>query len=226
MLSQAFFGGNEVGNGIADVLFGEVNPSGKLPLTFPKRLGDTPCYDSFSSRSAIPGEVIYGEGIMVGYRSYESRGVEPLFPFGHGLSYATFDYQDLKLGEVSSTGNFSVSFQVRNSGAVAGAEAAQIYVSDLECRLSRPKKELKAFRKVHLEPRKTATVGLELDKEALSYWDPETKAWRADPGEFEVLVGSSSADIRLRGRVQLREKIVWRGLGNAEARSETKKANL
>lgn len=153
---------------------------------------------------------------MVGYRRYESRGVEPLFPFGHGLSYTTFEYSDLDVSEVAANGTLTVSFVVRNTGSVAGAEAGQIYISDVECRLSRPLKELKAFQKVQLQPGASQKVVVGLEKEALSYWDPETNAWRADPGEFAVLVGSSSADIRLRGSTQLQHKLVWRGLGREQ----------
>jgi beta-glucosidase len=199
-LLQAWYLGQETGNAIADVLFGEVNPSGKLPTTFPKRLQDNPAYINYPGEN---GKVLYGEGLFVGYRYYDKKEVEPLFPFGYGLSYTTFEYADLRLVE-RGDGTVEASFQVENTGAWAGQEIAQVYVRDIESRLVRPDKELKAFAKVSLAPGESKQVTLDLDRDALSYYDPAGDGWVAEPGTFEVLVGSSSRDIRLSARFELK----------------------
>jgi beta-glucosidase len=190
----AWYPGQECGNAIADVLFGDVNPSGKLPTTFPKRLQDNPAYLNYPGEN---GQVHYGEGLFVGYRYYDKKDVAPLFPFGYGLSYTTFEYRNLRVqvGQV-----IRVSLDVQNTGQCAGKEIVQVYVRDVRSRLVRPEKELKAFAQVALEPGETKTVTFTLDEEALSYYDPARKAWVAEPGEFEVLVGASSRDIRLTAR--------------------------
>ncbi|GJE99911.1 glycoside hydrolase family 3 protein [Phanerochaete sordida] len=150
-LLQAFYGGNEVGNGMADVIFGKVNPSGKLALTFPKRLEDNPSYPSFGDKPQVHGNIVYNEGIFVGYRGYEVRKLAPLFPFGYGLSYTTFDYSALEVSSVSEDGKFTVSFTVKNTGDVDGREVVQVYIADPESSLPRPVKELKGFVKVGLK---------------------------------------------------------------------------
>ena len=191
----AWYPGQECGNAIADVLFGDVNPSGKLPTTFPKRLQDNPAYINYPGEN---GQVYYGEGLFVGYRYYDKKDIAPLFPFGYGLSYTTFAYRNLVL---DATGDvIRVSVDVQNTGHRAGKEIVQVYVRDVQSRLVRPEKELKAFAKIALEPGETKTVTFTLDQEALSYYDPAVKGWVAEAGEFEVLVGSSSRDIRLTAR--------------------------
>jgi beta-glucosidase len=194
----AWYPGQECGNAIADVLFGDVNPSGKLPTTFPRRLQDNPAYINYPGEN---GQVHYGEGLFVGYRYYDKKDVTPLFPFGYGLSYTTFEYRNLRVqaGQV-----IRVSVDVQNTGQRTGKEIVQVYVRDVRSRLVRPEKELKAFAKVSLEPGETKTVTFTLDEEALSYYDPAYKAWVAEPGEFEVLVGASSRDIRLRASFDYR----------------------
>ena len=197
---EAFYPGMEGGNAVACVLLGEVNPSGKLSETFPKRLEDTPAYNNF------PGgkEVLYGEGIFVGYRHYDLRDIEPLFPFGHGLSYTTFEYSDLKVTEkVKPGGEVTVTVTVKNTGHVAGKEVVQLYVCDKVSSLPRPDKELKGFQKISLDPGESKTVTLKLDERALSFYNPYLEKWVAEPGEFEVLVGSSSRDIRAKGSFKL-----------------------
>ncbi|HEY64224.1 MAG TPA: beta-glucosidase [Caldilineae bacterium] len=200
---EAWFSGQECGNAIADVLFGDVNPSGKLPTTFPKRLEDNPAYINYPGEK---GQVFYGEGIFVGYRYYDKKKIEPLFPFGHGLSYTTFAYSNLRLSasEIDADGKLQVSVDVQNTGTRAGKEVVQLYVRDVEAGVMRPEKELKGFQKIALEPSETKTVTFTLDREALSYYDPVQKAWVAEAGEFEVLIGSSSRDIRLRGTFTLK----------------------
>jgi beta-glucosidase len=196
---QAWYPGQEAGNALADVLFGDVNPSGKLPTTFPKRLQDNPAFLNYPGEN---GQVLYGEGIFVGYRYYEKKDIEPLFPFGYGLSYTTFAYRNLALGatEYGPEDEIRVSVEVENTGSRSGQEAVQVYVRDVESSLMRPEKELKAFAKVMLEPGESQTVTFALGKDALSCYDPAQKRWVAEAGEFEVLVGSSSQDIRLAGR--------------------------
>ena len=193
---QAWYLGQETGNAVADVLFGDVNPSGKLPTTFPKRLQDNPAYLNYPGEN---GQVYYGEGLFVGYRYYDKKDIAPLFPFGYGLSYTTFAYSNLVLNatEYGAGDVIRMSVDVRNTGQRAGKEIVQVYLRDVQSRLVRPEKELKAFTKVALEPGEKKTVTLTLDQEALSYYDPAVKRWVVEVGEFEVLVGSSSRDIRL-----------------------------
>ncbi len=198
----AWYGGQEAGHAIGDVLFGAVNPSGKLPVTFPKALQDSPAYGHY------PGEnlhVEYAEGMYVGYRWFDKHDVEPLFPFGHGLSYTTFDYGQLKIspGRIAVGKAVGVSVSVRNSGTRAGAEVAQLYLQQPPSRVDRPVKELKGFRRVMLQPGETQTVSFTLDKAAMSYYDSAVHDWVAEPGRFTVLVGASSRDIRAKGEFEL-----------------------
>ncbi|MCB8983957.1 MAG: glycoside hydrolase family 3 C-terminal domain-containing protein [Ardenticatenaceae bacterium] len=196
---QQWYGGQEAGNALADVLFGDVTPSGKLPTTFPVRLEDNPAFINYPGEN---GRVHYGEGIFVGYRFYDKKRLEPLFPFGHGLSYTTFAYENLRLnGETfGSDDEILVSVDVTNTGPCAGQEVVQVYVSDVESRLVRPLQELKAFAKIHLEPGECQTVTLKLTGQSLAYYDPAASGWVVEPGEFVVRVGSSSRDVRLEGR--------------------------
>jgi beta-glucosidase len=201
-LVLAYYPGQEGGNALANILMGDVNPSAKLSVTFPKRYEDNPTYVNY------PGgrEVRYGEGIFVGYRYYDQKGVEPLFPFGFGLSYTTFAYSDLRVPETVQPGeSVEVSVTITNTGARAGKEVVQLYVGDKASSLVRPPKELKGFKKVSLDPGESKTADFVLDQRALSFYDPAQKQWVAEPGEFEVLVGSSSRDIRLRGAFTLEE---------------------
>ncbi len=198
---QMWYPGQEGGNAIADVLFGARNPSGHLPLTFPRRLQDNPAYINYPGEN---GKVFYGEGIFVGYRYYDKKGIEPLFPFGFGLSYTTFDYANLCFNKAvfGSDDNIVISLDVTNRGARAGQTVVQVYVHDEEARVLRPSQELKAFAKVALEAGETQTVTLKLDQQALAFWDTAVEAWVTEPGMFELLVGSSSRDIRLRGKFE------------------------
>jgi beta-glucosidase len=199
---QLWYNSQEQGNALADILFGDVNPSGKLPTTFPVRLEDNPAYINYPGEN---GKVRYGEGIFVGYRYYDKKDIAPLFPFGHGLSYTKFKYRNLRLSANSITPNdtLKVKVDVTNTGKVTGKEVVQLYVRDLKSTFARPEKELKAFAKVELKPKLTKTVTFTLDREAFWYFDAVLNAWRTEPGEFEILVGASSRDIRERRSIML-----------------------
>jgi len=193
-----WYGGQEGGNAIADVLFGDANPSGKLPVSFVKAWKDSPAYGHY------PGEnlqVEYAEGIYVGYRYFDSKKVEPLFPFGYGLSYTKFDYSDLKISpsESSSGKPVEVSLRVRNTGSRAGADVVELYVHDGHASVDRPVQELKGFHRVELAPGESKTVSFSLDRSAMAFYSTAKKDWVAEPGRFDVLVGSSSRDIRVKG---------------------------
>ena len=198
----AWYGGQEAGHAIGDVLSGRQNPSGKTPVTFPKRLEDATAFGNYPGRGL---HVTYAEGIYVGYRGFEKRGVEPLFPFGHGLSYTTFEYSDLAVtpAKVAPGQPVKVSLTVRNTGSRAGAEIVQLYVHDVKSSLDRPAKELKGFHRVVLAPGQSQRVMLTVDQAAMSFFDPWKDDWVAEPGAFEVLVGASSQDIRLKGAFEL-----------------------
>ena len=205
---QAWYPGQECGNAIADVLFGDVTPSGKLPQTFPVRLEDNPAYLNFPGEN---GKVYYGEGLFVGYRYYDKKHIAPLFPFGFGLSYTTFSYSPLRLSvqEINPDDTLQVSVDVTNTGLRAGKEVVQLYVRDKQARLQRPDKELKAFAKVHLEPGECKTVTLSSGRSALAYYDDLAHKWVAEAGEFEVLVGASSQDIRATATFVLTDSNSW-----------------
>lgn len=195
-LAQAWYGGMEAGNAIARVLFGDVNPSGKLPCTFPKQLADSPAH-SVGEFPGKDGTVRYNEGILVGYRWYDTKQIEPLFPFGHGLSYTKFEYGTAKVvpakGQSGAIAN--VEMELTNTGQREGAEVVQVYVRDVESSLPRPLQELKAFRKVSLKPGEHQTISLPLTREAFAFYDP-ARGWVAEAGKFVIAIGSSSRDIR------------------------------
>jgi beta-glucosidase len=200
----------EGGNALAAVLFGDANPSGKLPCTFPVRLADSPAHATRSPRN-YPGEhgvVHYDEGLLVGYRWFDTKQIAPLFPFGHGLSYTQFEYSDLKIAPSSSpspTGAGRVEFTVKNNGGRAGAEVAQLYVHAGKSSVLRAEKELKGFAKIVLKPGESQRVSLPLPPRAFARYDEVKKSWVTDAGTYELIVGSSSRDLRLRGDVTLAE---------------------
>ena len=189
--------GQAGGAALADILFGRVNPSGKLAETFPLKLTDTPSHINWPGGA---GKVHYGEGIFIGYRYYDAKEIPVLFPFGHGLSYTTFEYSNAKV----SSNNFkdvdglTVTVDVKNTGKLAGKETVQVYVHDQKSDLIRPVKELKGFAKVELQPGETKTVSIHLDFRAFAYYHPEHKQWITEDGGFDILIGASSADIRSR----------------------------
>jgi len=177
-----------------------------LPVTFERRFEDNPVHDNYYP---APGtrRVAYKEGVFVGYRGYEQNHVKPLFPFGFGLSYTTFRYNNLAITpERTKDGRVRVAFDVSNVGNQPGADVAQVYVAEAHAKVPRPPKELKSFERVNLAAGQTQRVTLELDRRSFSYYDTASKQWRATPGEFEVLVGRSSEDIALRGKVTLTAK--------------------
>jgi beta-glucosidase len=208
-LLYAWYPGLEGGNALAHVLFGDVNPSGKLPCTFPKKLADTPA--AAFGPAAYPGTngvAIYKEGLLVGYRWYDAKDIQPLFPFGYGLSYTHFKYSNLKLAPNGDAKNqVNVEFELANTGDRAGAEAAEIYVQPVRPGVSRPVKELKGFKKVFLQAGEKQLVSITLDPNAFAYYDVDKKGWVAEKGEYKILVGSSSRDIRLDGKFDLAETI-------------------
>lgn len=197
---EGYLGGQAGGAGIADVLLGVVNPSGRLAETFPSSLAEVGSNRWFSGEGR---QVCYREGMYVGYRQ---PGIEPLFPFGFGLSYTTFEYDGLTFSatHIEVDQGLTVTVRVRNSGAVAGAEVVQLYVSDPDCRVYRPERELKGFRKVFLEPGAAAEVSFDLDRRAFAFFDRAGGRWVVEPGEFIVQIGASSRDIRLAETVRVR----------------------
>ncbi|WP_112179866.1 beta-glucosidase [Paraliobacillus zengyii] len=193
---EGYLGGQALGGAIADLIYGTANPSGKLAETFPMKVSDNPSYLNF------PGEgdkVEYKEGIFVGYRYYDTKKIEPLFPFGYGLSYTSFEYNNLKINnkEIQDTDTMTVSVTVKNSGQMAGKEVVQLYVKDKQSTVVRPEKELKGFEKVDLKPGEEKTVTITLDKRAFAYYNVELQDWHVESGEFEILVGKSSREIVL-----------------------------
>ena len=189
--------GQAGGAALADVLFGRVNPSGKLGETFPLKLEDTPSHINWPGGA---GRVNYGEGIFIGYRYYDAKKLPVLFPFGHGLSYTTFEYSNAKVSSSNfkDTDGLTVTVDVTNTGKLAGKETVQVYVHDQKSDLMRPVKELKGFAKVELQPGETKTVSIALDFRSFAYYHPEHKQWITEDGDFDILIGASSADIRSR----------------------------
>lgn len=209
-LLQAWYPGQEGGKAAAEILFGDVNPSGRLPVTFERHWEDNPVHDSYYPPAGTK-KVVYKEGVFVGYRGYEKNGTKPLFPFGYGLSYTTFKYGNLAIKPVESSTKsetlsaplYQVSFDVTNTGVLEGADVAQVYVSEPHSKVPRPAKELKGFVRISLKPGETKTATVLLDGRAFAYYDADAKHWHADPDEFEILVGRSSQDIELRDKLTL-----------------------
>ena len=203
-LLHAWYPGQEGGDALAQVLFGEYSPSGKLPVSFERRWEDNP---TFKSYYPAPGEmgVKYSEGVFLGYRGYDKSGVKPLFPFGFGLSYTTFAYKNISVSPAQGNLNqpVKVSFDVTNTGKRPGAEVAEIYVGDSHAKVPRPVRELKGFARVDLKAGETRRVTLTLDRRSFSYYDVGKKDWTADPGQFEIMAGGSSDKIQLRAAFKL-----------------------
>ena len=194
---QGWYLGSEAGYALSDVLFGKVNPSGKLPFTFPVRLEDNGAHAT-NSYMPGPGVCRYAEGLFVGYRWHEKQGVAPLFPFGHGLSYTTFEISELRLDRdrLTEGGRLHLTARLANTGERAGSEVVQLYIGDEKSSLPRPVKELKGFEKVTLNPGEERTVSFTITPDDLKYYDDEKHAWVVEPGRFTAHVGVSSADIR------------------------------
>ena len=197
---QAWYAGLEGGTALAEILFGDVNPSGKLTMTFPKKLEDSPAH----ALGEYPGKdkvVHYNEGILVGYRYFDTKKVEPLFPFGHGLSYTTFAIENLKATAQGKT--VTATLTVKNTGKIAGAEVVQLYVKDDETKVERPEKELKAFEKIFLQPGESKDITITLPESAFQYFDETKKDWTMDAGSFTIMAGNSSRNIAQSVKVTL-----------------------
>jgi len=203
-LVHAWYPGEQGGLALAQLLFGEYSPSGKLPVSFERRWEDNAVFDSYYPKSG-ERRVEYKEGVFLGYRHFDRTEVKPLFPFGFGLSYTTFAYSNLEITPAAGDLRIpvTVSFDVKNTGLVAGSEVAEIYVGDAHASVPRPVKELKGFSKIHLQPGETKRVTLPLDRRAFSFYDVSLPGWKAEPGNFGILVGSSSAKIELKGSFSL-----------------------
>ncbi|HEY8280376.1 MAG TPA: glycoside hydrolase family 3 C-terminal domain-containing protein [Bdellovibrionota bacterium] len=202
----AWYGGQEGSRALADVLLGKVNPSGKLPVSFPVEWRDSPAFGHFPEDQDQPDRVTYSEGIFVGYRHFDRAGPAPLFPFGYGLSYSSFAFKNLSVRLVDKSAKHprvEVFFDLTNTGTRTGAEVAQLYVSELSPSVERPVKELKGFTKVPLRPGETRRVSLTLDRSAFAFYDTNQHAWNAKPGAFTLRVGSSSRDLPLEASLQL-----------------------
>ena len=203
-----FLTGQAAGSAVCDILFGDVNPSGKLSETYPIALEDN------SSANYFPGtpvSVEYREGIYVGYRYYDTANKAVRFPFGHGLSYTTFEYSDIKLSadSIKDTDTVTVTFKVKNTGSRDGAEVAQLYVSDVESTIYRPVKELKGFKKVFLKAGEEKEVSIDLEKRAFAFYNVDAHDWQVESGEFKILVGASSRDIRLEASLNVESTVAY-----------------
>lgn len=200
-VAEAYLGGQAVGGAVVNVLYGKVNPSGRLPETFPLRLQDTPCYLSYGGEK---DKVEYREGIFVGYRYYTSKEMPVLFPFGHGLSYTTFEYSNLTAEKdtVKESGRLRVTVDVTNTGEYKGKEVVQLYVAKEKGSIIRPVRELRAFDKIELEPGETKTVEFTLDMRAFAYWEEEIHDWYVESGIYEIQIGKSASDIILSKKIQ------------------------
>lgn len=201
---QAWFPGQQGGQALAEILYGKVNPSGKLPVTIDKKIEDNPSYASYPDPAAYRGdnaltEMTYSEGLYLGYRGYDKKHAKPLYPFGFGLSYTTFGYSDMKLSSnvLTPGATVDVKFTVTNKGDKAGFEVAQLYVQPVKPAVDRPEKELKGFTKVYLQPGESKTVSIPLDSRSLAYYVDNTASWNVDAGKFKIRVGTDSEDLAL-----------------------------
>lgn len=208
--------GQAGGVAIADVLFGKVNPCGKLAETFPLKLVDTPAYLNWPGGA---GEVRYGEGLYIGYRYYDAKQMPVLFPFGYGLSYTSFEYSNVKVSSKTfkDVDGLTISLDITNTGDLPGAEIVQVYVHDRESELARPEKELKGFAKVNLQPGETKKVSIPLDFRSFAYYHPKHHQWITESGDFDLLIGASSVDIRHIETVTLKSSILLKSLLDRES---------
>jgi beta-glucosidase len=212
-LVHAWYPGQNGGKAIAEILFGRTNPSGKLPVTFEKQWSDNPVYGSYYPNNGTQS-VKYNEGLFVGYRYYDKNNIKPQFPFGFGLSYTTFEYSNLIL-TTDSAGNNIANFDIKNTGNLAGSEAAQLYISPEAPKVSRPVKELKGFVKVNLQPAEKKTVTIKLDASAFSYYSVDKNSFVVDKGEYDVIIGASSEDEKLRQILSIdKDSLIFLGVKN------------
>ena len=191
---QCWFPGQEFGNSLSDILFGSVNPSGKLPTTFPKKLSDTPAYSTYPGKDL---QMDYEEGLFIGYRWYDRENIEPLFAFGHGLSYTNFEYSNLRAVPPKNESSVAAfELEVINKGKLYGKEIVQGYIKVKESNIERPVKELKKFEKIGLEPEESKKIKFELSERDLSYWSEKDQCWKVEPAEYIFEVGSSAKEIK------------------------------
>jgi beta-glucosidase len=200
---QAWFGGQEMSYAIAEVLSGSYSPSGKLPVTFPKRWEDCSAYATYRAKDSVTE---YSDGIFVGYRYFDKKNIEPLFPFGYGLSYTQFEYKNIKSthAAVAARPEVEVSLDVSNTGKCDGAEIVQLYIRSIGSVVDKPVKELKAFNKVFLKKGETQSVHFRLNKNAFAYYNVEMREWTVDPGTYSLQIASSSKEIRLSDIIELK----------------------
>ena len=201
-LFEAWYPGEEGGTALAQLLFGEFDPSGRLPISMERRWEDNAVHDSYYPKGG-DRKVEYTEGLFVGYRHFDKSGIKPLFPFGYGLSYTTFAYKNLTVSPAAAPDEATVAFDVTNTGSRAGADVAQVYVGDRHASVPRPVKELKGFTKVELNPGETRHVEVTLNRRAFSYYDVKSHKWTVDPGDFDIYVARSAAQIELTGKINL-----------------------
>lgn len=201
---HAWFPGQQGGQALAEILYGKVNPSGKLPFTIDKRIEDNPTYASYPDPAKYLGDkpltdMTYSEGLYLGYRGYDKKKAKPLYPFGYGLSYTTFNYSDMKLSSnvLTPGATVNVKFTITNTGDKAGFEVAQLYVQPMNAKVDRPEKELKGFTKVYLKAGESKTVSIPVDSRSLAYYTQNTDSWDVDAGKFKIKVGTSSEDLAL-----------------------------
>jgi len=196
---QGGYAGEASGSATVDILFGLAEPGGRLPETYPCRLEDTPSYLNFPHYPDTVPNVNYGEGIYIGYRWYDAKHLPVAYPFGYGLSYTTFEYSDIKLdkSEIDAHGEVTVSFKVKNTGSCPGSDVAQVYVHDVVSTMNRPVKELRGFKKVHLQPGEETEVSVTLDRRAFEYYTPALHKWVVEGGDFEILIGRNANEIVL-----------------------------
>jgi beta-glucosidase len=217
---QAWYGGNETGNAIADIIFGDVNPSAKLSLSFPHRNEDNPAFLNYKSDD---NRVVYGEDVYIGYRYYERIARPVLFPFGHGLSYTTFELAFLTVTSHPDRDEITITVDVTNTGLRPGREVVQVYIAPVSPSVHRPKKELKGFAKLSVEPDKTETAHVTLSRRfATSFYHEGRDAWISEKGKYQVLVGTSSAETPLQASFSVAKTEVWKGMGEIQ-RSGTAK---
>lgn len=201
---ETWFGGEQIGNAIADILIGETNPSGKLPITFPVKWEDCSAFPTYMKEDSVSR---YDDDIFIGYRHFDKYNIEPQFPFGYGLSYTTFEFKNLRTYKDSIKLNekIQLSFTLKNTGQLAGKEVAQLYIKPLNTKIKRAQKELKRFQKVNLKPTEEKIIMFILSGDDFKYYDEDKKDWSLEPGEYEILIGSSSEDIKLRTKIVIQE---------------------
>ena len=206
---NAWYPGMMGGNALARILFGDVNPSGKLPVTYPKKLDDHPAH---KSKDRFPGDlkemkIYYEEGIYVGYRYFDDNQIDPFFPFGFGLSYTNFTLSNLRLDKdiLKTKGAFNISVDIENIGEMAGSEVIQVYIEDDECSVNRPPKELQGFEKVYLEPGEKKTIEITLDESTLEFYSDKKGKFIIEEGSFTIYVGTSSRDLPISTKLKFIE---------------------